>query len=41
MSIKDHLSWALLQQTLSCVLMHMGYMEPRKLSTLDGHRGER
>jgi hypothetical protein len=34
MSIKDRVGCALLQQPLSCVLMHMGFMGSRKLSIL-------
>jgi hypothetical protein len=37
MSIKDRIGWALLQQALSCVLAHMGFMGSRKLSSFDGH----
>jgi hypothetical protein len=33
-SIKDHVGCALLQQDLSCVLTHMGFMGSRKLSSL-------
>jgi hypothetical protein len=33
-SIKDRGSSALLQQALSCVLMHTGFMGSRKLSSL-------
>jgi hypothetical protein len=32
--IKDHVSCALLQQALSCVLTHMGFMGSHKLSSL-------
>jgi hypothetical protein len=32
--IKDHVGCALLQQSLSCVLTHMGFMGSRKLSSL-------
>jgi hypothetical protein len=38
MFIKDRVSWALLQQALSCVHMHAGYMGPRKLSSFNGRR---
>jgi hypothetical protein len=33
-SIKDRGGSALLQQALSCVLMHMGFMRSHKLSSL-------
>jgi hypothetical protein len=33
-SIKDHVGYALLQQALSCVLTHTGFMGSRKLSSL-------
>jgi hypothetical protein len=33
-SIKDRFGWALLQQTLSCVLAHMGFMGPTNLVAL-------
>jgi hypothetical protein len=33
MSIKDHIGCALLQQALSCVLMHTGFMGSHKLSS--------
>jgi hypothetical protein len=33
-SIKDRVGCALLQQALSYVLTHMGFMRPRKLSSL-------
>jgi hypothetical protein len=36
-SIKDHVGWALLQQALSCVLAHMGFMRSYKLSRVDSH----
>jgi hypothetical protein len=35
-SIKGRVGWALLQQALSCVLEHMSYMGPHKLSSFDG-----
>jgi hypothetical protein len=35
-SIKDRVGCALLQQTLSCVLTHTGFMGSRKLSSVDG-----
>jgi hypothetical protein len=35
-SIKDHVGWALLQQALSYVLVHTGFMGSRKLSIFDG-----
>jgi hypothetical protein len=35
-SIKDCVSWAMLQQALSYVLTHMGYMGPWKLSSFNG-----
>jgi hypothetical protein len=35
-SIKDHVGWALLQQALSCVLAHTGFMGSHKLSSFDG-----
>jgi hypothetical protein len=35
-SIKDRVGWALLQQALSCVLAHTGFMGSRKLSSVDG-----
>jgi hypothetical protein len=38
MSIKEFLSWVMLQQALSCVLTHMGYMEPHKLSSFDSRQ---
>jgi hypothetical protein len=34
MSIKDRVGYALLQQALSYVLTHTGFMESRKLSSL-------
>jgi hypothetical protein len=34
-SIKDRIGWALLQQALSCVLAHTGYMESHKLNSFD------
>jgi hypothetical protein len=33
-SIKDRVGCAMLQQALSCVLTHMGFMGSRKLSNL-------
>jgi hypothetical protein len=36
MSIKDRVGCALLQQALSCVLTHTGFMGSRKLSSVDG-----
>jgi hypothetical protein len=33
-SIKDRVGCAMLQQALSCVLTHMGFMGSRKLSSL-------
>jgi hypothetical protein len=33
-SIKDRIGCALLQQAMSCVLMHIGFMGSRKLSSL-------
>jgi hypothetical protein len=36
MLIKDCVDWALLQQALSCVLAHTGFMGCRKLSSFDG-----
>jgi hypothetical protein len=33
-SIKDRVGCAMLQQTLSCVLTHTGFMGSRKLSSL-------
>jgi hypothetical protein len=35
--IKDRVGWALLQEALSCVLVHMRFMGSRKLSSIDGH----
>jgi hypothetical protein len=35
-SIKDRVGYALLQQVLSCVLTHTGFMGSRKLSSFDG-----
>jgi hypothetical protein len=35
-SIKDRAGCALLQQALSCVLTHMGFMRSHKLSSIDG-----
>jgi hypothetical protein len=35
-SIKDCVGCALLQQALSCVLTHMGFMGSHKLSSFDG-----
>jgi hypothetical protein len=35
-SIKDRIGCALLQQALSCVLKHTGFMGSRKLSSVDG-----
>jgi hypothetical protein len=37
-SIKDRVGWVVLQQALSCVLTHTGYMGPWKLSSFDGHQ---
>jgi hypothetical protein len=34
-SIKDRVGWALLQQALSCVLVHIEFMGSRKLSSID------
>jgi hypothetical protein len=34
-SIKDRVGCALLQQALSCVLTHTGFMGSRKLSSID------
>jgi hypothetical protein len=36
--IKDRVSWALLQQALSCLLTPTGYMGPQKLSSFDDRR---
>jgi hypothetical protein len=36
MLIKDRVGWALLQQALSCVLAHIGFMGSHKLSSFDG-----
>jgi hypothetical protein len=33
-SIKDRVGWALLQQALSCVLAHAGFMGPTNLVAL-------
>jgi hypothetical protein len=35
-SIMDHVGCALLQQALSCVLTHTGFMVSHKLSSFDG-----
>jgi hypothetical protein len=36
-SIKDRIGWALLQQALSYVLPHTGFMGSHKLSSFDSH----
>jgi hypothetical protein len=35
-SIKDRVGWTMLQQELSCVLAHTGFMGSCKLSSFDG-----
>jgi hypothetical protein len=39
--IKDRVGWAMLQEALSCVLAHTGFMGSHKLSSFDDRRVER